>query len=74
MPGCNKRVVYLQHYFNSDILNYFLIDIHYINKSNTFTWEKIVSLLREPKLHIEDVQLLILIKFLKVVDDNNIRL
>lgn len=35
---------------------------------------KIVSLLREPKLHIEDAQLLILIKFLKVVDDNNIRL
>lgn len=73
MPGCNKRVVYLQHYFNYT-LNYFLIYIHYINKSNTFTWRKIVSLLSEPKLHIEDAQLLILIKFLKVVYGNNIRL
>lgn len=35
---------------------------------------KIVSLLSEPKFHIEDAQLLIFIKFLKVVDDNNIRL
>lgn len=35
---------------------------------------KIVSLLSESKLHIEVAQLLILIKFLKLVDDNNIRL
>lgn len=35
---------------------------------------KNVSLLSEPKLHLEDAQLLILIKFLKVLYGNNIRL